>query len=309
MMQVADTVAGGATTPGLGLGGLSLETQGKIVVSVLTIVLLILLRRVVQAFVVKKLDDATLRYRWSKGTSYVTFVIGLIALVQIWFTALRSMGTFLGLLSAGLAIALKDLIADLAGWAFILWRRPFDMGDRIQIGEHSGDVVDIRIFAFTIMEIGNWVEADQSTGRVIHIPNATVFSQSVANYTASFPFVWNELPVMVTFESDWRRAKAMLLAIVEAETSDLCAEAERTLRETSKRFLIHYKTLTPTVYTSVADSGVVLTIRYLCHPRRRRGSAEALWELTLDAFTGEDRIDLAYPTQRVRFDPMEDGPG
>jgi small-conductance mechanosensitive channel len=309
MMQVADTVAGGATAPGLGFGGLSLETQGKIVVSVLTIVLLIVLRRVIQALVVKKLDEATLRYRWSKGTSYLTFVLGLIALVQIWFTALRSMGTFLGLLSAGLAIALKDLIADLAGWAFILWRRPFDMGDRIQIGEHAGDVVDIRIFAFTIMEIGNWVDADQSTGRVIHIPNATVFSQSVANYTASFPFVWNELPVMVTFESDWRRAKAMLLAIVEAETSELCAEAERTLRETSKRFLIHYKTLTPTVYTSVADSGVVLTIRYLCRPRRRRGSAEALWERTLDAFTGEDRIDLAYPTQRVRFDPMEDGPG
>ncbi|MGY8778909.1 MAG: mechanosensitive ion channel domain-containing protein, partial [Longimicrobiales bacterium] len=92
-----------------------------------------------------------------KASANVAFAIAALFLTQVWFTALRSVGTFLGLLSAGLAISLKDLVADLAGWAFIAWRRPFELGDRIQIGDHAGDVVDRSLFQFTIMEIGNWV--------------------------------------------------------------------------------------------------------------------------------------------------------
>ena len=76
------------------------------------------------------------------------------------------MSTFLGLLSAGVAIALKDPLVNLAGWGFIVWRKPFGIGDRIQLGDSRGDVIDQRIFMFTLMEIGNWVDAERSTGRV-----------------------------------------------------------------------------------------------------------------------------------------------
>ncbi|HAW79639.1 MAG TPA: mechanosensitive ion channel protein MscS, partial [Balneola sp.] len=68
---------------------------------------------------------------------------------------------YFGLLSAGLAIALKDPVTDLAAWMFIIWRKPFDVGDRIELGKSKGDVIDIRPFKFTILEIGNWVDADQ----------------------------------------------------------------------------------------------------------------------------------------------------
>lgn len=86
---------------------------------------------------------------------------------RVWFEGIHSIATFLGLLSAGVAIALKDLLANLAGWGFIMWRRPFEVGDRVQIGNDTGDAIDLRIFQFTLMEIGNWVEADQITGRTI----------------------------------------------------------------------------------------------------------------------------------------------
>lgn len=285
--------------------GLGADTQAKLLLSSAVVLLLMLLRRGILRLVDRRIEESRLRYRWSKASSYAAFVIGLLVIIQIWFTAIRSFGTFLGLLSAGLAIALKDIVADRAGWIFILWRRPFDLGDRIQLGDHAGDVVDIRIFAFTMMEIGNWVGADQSTGRMIHIPNAKVFTEALANYTAGFPFLWNELPVLVTFESDWRRAKQILTDVVTAEAADTSLEAERTLRATSKRFLIRYTKLTPVVYTSVEDSGILLTIRYLTHPRQRRGTAEALWERILDAFADAPDIDFAYPTQRLYLNALE----
>jgi small-conductance mechanosensitive channel len=285
--------------------GLTPETQTKLLVSVVILVLLILGRRVLMTVVDRRVNDRALVYRWAKGSGNATFVVGLLAMLQVWFTAIPSLGTFLGLVSAGLAIALKDLVTDLAGWMFILWRKPFELGDRVQLGAHAGDVVDIRVFAFTIMEIGNWVAADQSTGRMIHLPNGKIFTEPLANYTAGFPFLWNEMPVLLTFESDWRKAKALLQEVATAETLGVSQEAERTLKRSSKRFLIHYTTFTPTVYTSVRDSGVLLTMRYLCHPRQRRGTAQAIWERVLDGFHGQDDIDFAYPTQRVYLNPVE----
>lgn len=283
--------------------GLPAETQIKIVGSALLILALLFLRRGLLAVVHARIDDTTLRYKWAKGSTYVTFLIGLLFLIQIWFTAIRQLGTFLGLVSAGLAIALKDLVADVAGWLFILWRRPFELGDRIQIGQNAGDVVDSRVFQFTILEIGNWVGADQSTGRIIHIPNQAVFTQPVANYTTGFPYLWNELPVLVTFESDWRKAKSLIQEIGSGETRTVSEEAERALLKAARRFLIHYRTFTPTVYTSVEDSGILLTLRYLCRPRERRGTAQAIWERVLDAFDAEPDVEFAYPTHRLYMEP------
>ncbi len=151
--------------------------------------LLFVVNKLVIQLIVKNTEDLFSRYKWRKTLDYLTFFIGLIIVGTIWIDEFKSLITFFGLLSAGIAIALKDPITDLAGWLFIMWRQPFAVGDRIQIGDHSGDVIDLRIFKFTINEIGNWVDADQSTGRLIHIPNARIFTEVLANYTAGFKFL------------------------------------------------------------------------------------------------------------------------
>ena len=291
------------SSSGAELLGMDAATQGRVLSSVLVIIILFVLRRALLAVVSRRVEDPTSRYRWAKTSAYTASLIGLAVVIQIWFIALRSLSTFLGLLSAGLAIALRDLVADFAGWLFILFRRPFDLGDRIQIGSHAGDVIDRRIFQFSIMEIGNWVGADQSTGRVIHIPNQRVFLEPLANYSAGFPYLWNELKVLVTLESDWKKAKTLFAEITKEITKDVVAEAQGPRKEGDQRFLIHYRTLTPAVYTSVEESGVLLTVRYLCRPRERRGTSEALWEEILQAVSRTEGIELAYPTQRLVIDP------
>lgn len=285
--------------------GLSIESQGKFLTSLLAIFLVYFLRRVVLRIVDRRVEDPKFRYQWSKSSSQVAFVITFLLVAMIWLEAIQSLGTFLGLLSAGIAIALKDLVTSLAGWLFILWRRPFQLGDRIQIGGKTGDVVDIRIFQFTLLEVGNWVDADQSTGRVIHIPNALLLSEPLANYTDQFGFIWNEVPVLLTFESDWRKAKELLQAILENRVGDAVAKAEKEIKTASKRFFIHFAKLTPKVYTSVEDSGVLLTLRFICPVRQRRGVTEEIWESVLDAFSAEEGIDFAYPTTRMYHNLLE----
>jgi small-conductance mechanosensitive channel len=285
--------------------GIPPEIQTKVGLSLAAIVVLWLARRIFLRLIAGQIEDPRSRYQWGKGSAYVAYLVGFLVLGQIWLETIGNLGTFLGLLTAGLAIALKDLVTNLAGWAFILLRHPFRVGDRIQIGEHKGDVVDIRLFQFTLLEVGNWVHADQSTGRIIHVPNAQVFTVPVANYTDEFEYVWHELPVLVTFESDWRRAKDILQEILDGHTRDVAAEAASTLRRGSRKFLISYRKFTPKVYTSVEDSGVLLTLRFLAPVRARRGLAEELWEAILDALLAEDAVDLAYPTQRMYLNAVE----
>lgn len=285
--------------------GLGPEFRSNALLTVLLVFVLWGARRLLLRVVFGRVEEARARYQWSKGSGYAVFLLGLALLGLIWFEAVRGMGTFLGLLSAGLAIALRDIVANMAAWVFIILRHPFTVGDRIQVGEHRGDVVDIRVFQFTLLEVGNWVQADQSTGRLIHVPNARVFSDPLANYTSEFPFVWHEVPVLVTFESDWRRAKEIVHRVTQTHAGSAVRDASAEIRRASRRLLIHYGTLTPTVYTSVQDSGVLLTARFLAHVRRRRGLEQAIWEDVLEEFAGEAAVDLAYPTQRFYTNLLE----
>jgi small-conductance mechanosensitive channel len=249
------------------------------------------------------------RYNWRRGTTYVTALVAILILGRVWFSGFQSVTTYLGLLSAGIAIALRDPIVNLAGWAFIMWRRPFTVGDRIEVGTYRGDVIDLRLFQFTLMEIGHWVDADQSTGRVIRIPNGKIFTEMLANYSKGFKYLWDEIPVLITFESNWQKAKEILAKIGNHNAEHLTEAAQKQVIEASANMMIFYKTLTPTVYTSVKDCGVLLTIRYLCEPRNRRGVQHAMWEEILTAFASCDDIDFAYPTQRFYENVREGKPG
>ena len=288
--------------------GISHAVQLLIFSSLAISIILWLLRTIIIRVIWRKTDDPLVRYRWQKGTVYGAVIIGFILIGRVWFAGIQSLATYLGLLSAGLAIALQDLVKSFAGWIFIITRRPFAVGDRIQIGPHAGDVIDIRVFKFSLIEIGNWVDADQSTGRIIHVPNSLVLTEAIANYTREFEFIWNEIAVLVTFESNWEKAKNILREIAERHATHLSQEAERRIKEASKRFMIFYKTLTPTVYTSVRDCGVLLTIRYLIDPRKRRGSEHGIWEDILLSFSRCDDIDFAYPTQRFYNNVTEGKP-
>jgi small-conductance mechanosensitive channel len=244
-------------------------------------------------------EDYVKIYKWQKNSSYIALVLSIFVIGRIWFEGFSSIATFLGILSAGLAIALKDLIADLAGWMFILWRHPFEIGDRIEIDENKGDVIDISPFKFTVVEIGNWVGADQSTGRVIHVPNHKVFTGSIANYTVGFRFIWDEIPVLITFESDWRKMKTFLQKLIDEQYKDLKIDARDELRKAARSYMIVYNVLTPIVYTNVKDSGIELTTRYISDPRKRRKGQQEIWEAILDYIEQEPDIDLAYPTMRI----------
>jgi len=286
--------------------GVPPSVLSKIMWSAAVLMGILAVRWVVARIVDRRVKEPARRYIIIKTVSYLLGFVLVLALIRIWLGGVSGLAAYFGIVSAGLAIALQDPLTNIAGWIFISMRKPFVLGDRVQIGSHAGDVVDIGLFQFSIVEVGNWVDAEQSTGRLIHLPNASVFREAVANYTQGFNFIWNEVPVVVTFESNWKKAKKILSEIAQRYTAIKSEHAAEQVRRAASKFLIYFQHLTPIVWTSAIDYGVKLTIRYLCHPRQRRSSESAIWEAVLEEFSKCPDIDFAYPTQRF-FDNVREG--
>jgi small-conductance mechanosensitive channel len=286
--------------------GIPQSLTDHVVGTAAVVVTYLFVQRLTRRILFKTVEDIAARFSLLKTLTYVYGGVAFLMIVRVWFQSLTGLATYLGLLSAGLAIALQDLLANFAGWIFILVRTPFRIGDRIEIGAHVGDVVDIRPFRFMLLEVGKWVHAEQSTGRVVHIPNGWVFKQSVANYEEAFGLIWNEIEVVVTYESDWRAAKSALDKVLTDKVEELTDDDVKLIAKRGEEYHIRVGKLTPVVWVAGADHGVRLTMRYMCRARDRRRSTSEMWSAILDAIDGLDRVDLAYPTTR-RFDHSSEG--
>jgi small-conductance mechanosensitive channel len=276
--------------------------QAQLVVTAGVVVALTLIRWVVLSVVHRRIDDEAIWYRARKLASYAITIIGAILLASIWLEG-SGLTTYIGFLTAGLAIALADVLKNLAGWAFIVLRRPFRLGDRVEIAGNMGDVVDVRAFRFTLLEIASRVDAEQSTGRLLHIPNGLLFTEPLANFTTGFAYLWHEVPVLITFESNWEAAEQIILDVVREHAPDMSdARVRQALRETASEYQIRFTHLTPTVYLTVRDSGVLLTGRVLVPVRELRAVEQDIWKGILRAFAGRPDIELAYPTVRTYFE-------
>ena len=282
------------------------DTLERIAGTIAVLVFWLVVSRLGRRLVGRAVEGSAARFQMTRVVTYLVGGFALFVIARLWIQGIAGVATYLGLLSAGVAIALQAPLTNFVGWLYILIRRPFRVGDRVQVGAQIGDVVDIRPLRFVMLEVGNWVHADQGTGRVLHVPNGVVFKEAVANYDEAFGYIWNELEITVTFESDWRKAKKTLEAILERRAGEIDAEVRRRIDEAAHTLHIKFPKVTPIVWTTVVEYGVRLTMRYLCKPRARRSSASEIWEEVLDAFAGLSDVAFAYPTTR-RFDNVSEG--
>lgn len=257
--------------------------------------ILFFLRRFINSLQV----DIQKRHQYRKRATYTATGVYLIILIFIWAGSTTQWATVLSVMGAGVALALHEVLLNMAGWLYVMIRRPYRTGDRIELGDVQGDVIDIRLFQTTLLEIGNWVEGDQSTGRVVHLPHGQIFRRALYNYTMGFEYIWNEISVTVTFESSWEKARDILLVCGEEASREVQEKVQSQIDRMSREYLIYYRKFTPIVYTSIQDSGVKLTLRYLTDVRKRRSTENTISGKVLQAFRETPDVDFAYTTYRI----------
>lgn len=277
--------------------GLKFETFSILIRVVITLALIIifyLLKKSIFLFVDKSnfVSKNTIKYK--KISSLIMNILSAIVIIPIWMYESKDIFTFLGIFSAGLAFAFRDVLASFLGWVIINTQKPFGIGDRIKIGKSLGDVLAVDWFYTTIIEV---VENDnktygQSTGRITYIPNIKVLTEQLINETNSFPFTWNEIEINLTIKSNWKKAKDILTAIANDKVGDIEQDAKNSLSIASKTLPIYYENLSYTIYTSIKQGRVCLNLRFICKARNFRNLEHVLVEDMLEEFSKQEDIEL-----------------
>lgn len=255
----------------------------------MVVAVLLLLRLIVLRIAYRNIEDKFVRLRYRRTVSYIISFIAIFLLLPIWLPSIRSIATFLGIFGAGFLIVTRDLWVCVVGWAYIMIRRPFVIGDRIQIGNIAGDVVDIRLMETSVMEVSQ-AEGGQSTGRVVFFPNARIFTESFATTGANVGHVFQELQVHLSNRADWKAAAGLLEKIVRRRYEEALAAKEQQQNSEEIDLISSYRE--PRVLTQMSGGHIVLKLQYMAPTGQGVNMNDHIWR---------DFLTAAQKNPRIRF--------
>ncbi|MCO5184312.1 MAG: mechanosensitive ion channel family protein [Anaerolineae bacterium] len=285
------------------------ELYRKLILTIIIVLGQSLLSRLLIWIATNKIpEDSPHIYTIRKAISYSVTILAALLIFGIWVEGLSDLSVALGILAAGLAFALQEVIGSFAGWLTIISGRPFSVGDRIETSDIRGDVVDVSILRTTLMEIGNWLQGDHNTGRIVTVSNAFIFKEPLYNYSAYLRFIWDEISVPVTYESDWQQAIVIMLETVRSHPSfqDLQPQADEQRRLARRKLAVKITSLEPRVFVKLTDNWIELGMVYPVDNDLRRTFRSEISQQILSQFAAAN-ITIASQTVAITRFPTNKG--
>ncbi|MEO8048710.1 MAG: mechanosensitive ion channel domain-containing protein [Nitrospirota bacterium] len=270
---------------------------GKLVAITIGILIVIALVRVARRVLNRYVGEPDNLYRAKKMVSFIGYFLGLSIITLIFSDQLGKMAVAFGVAGAGIAFALQEVIASLAGWVAISFGNFYKTGDRVQLGGIKGDVIDIGMLRTTMMEIGEWVNADLYNGRIVRVANSFVFKAPVFNYSGDFPFLWDEVTVPVKYGGDYRLAREIFQKILVDITGKYSEEAKESWTALIDQYRVDPTEIDPRVFLVANDNWMEFTLRYVVDYKKRRITKDRLFTRILEEIDQTNgRVALASAT-------------
>jgi small-conductance mechanosensitive channel len=282
------------------------DVYRKLILSAIVLLASFGLRRLLYLLVVTRLpSDSQHVYTIRKVTHYLVNTLAALLIFGIWVQHVGDLSVALGILGAGLAFALQEIIGSIAGWVTIITGQPFTIGDRVETGGIRGDVVDIGLLRTKLMEIGNWLGGDHNTGRIVTVSNAFIFKEPLFNYSRHLKYIWDEASVPVTYESDWRRAIQIMIDAVQQHPlyQELLPKAQEQRRRTRREYAIKITPLEPRVFVRLTDNWIELGLVYPVDTDSRRTFRSEISQQTLAGFAAAGITVASQTMAIVQFPP------
>lgn len=271
----------------------------------LAYILILLLVVYFAVFFIKKMlnrviESTESKYRARKATNILGYVVIVFASLFIYSSQLGNFGMFLGVTGAGVAFALQEVIVSFAGWIFIIFSNKVIVGQRVKIGELKGDIIDIGILTSTLMEIGDWVKADLYNGRIVTLSNSFVFKEKIQNYSAEYPFLWDEVEIPVRHGSDYKLAKQLFEKIAEEVCGEYAKKSQAEWNRLTNKFNVEKAEVKPVVTMSFDQNWITFTIRYIVDYKKRRSTKDTVYSRVIDEIGRHaDKIKIATSAMEV----------
>jgi len=262
--------------------------------------------------VLKKVKISNTRYSLKRTFSALSLATYAVSLLAIWIAEAQYILLSLGLIGAAIAFALQDIFKNFAGGIMIFLNGIYHVGDRIEFNHKFGDVIDIGILYTTLMETREWVSGDQETGRLTIMPNGGVLTGVVHNYSRDLNFIWDELTIPITYESDWKEAKSIILNMVIKETKKTVENAEKVMQELEGKYYFTKRAIEPSVFLTLTDNWISFGVRYVTDVSSRRLLHDKLNRAILEEIEKSKNVHVASTTinitafPKIRLDSTED---
>lgn len=241
----------------------------------------------------KWINRSKTRFMFHQGVNIIMNIFCVIIIFLIWYPYLKNVMTVISFISAGITIAIRDIILNLFAGVYIKTKKPFKLEDRINIDGVTGDVILINNLSFKILEVSDKPNGEQSSGLIINIPNSYIFSKTLKNYNLAFKYVWDEVNIRIKIDADLEKNKKEIMEIITSNETvkEIPKKMKKELKSATVDYRIYYNHLDPIIYTKVVDNHIELSLRFLTHPKKTRIIEDDLWINILKKYK-ENKIDL-----------------
>ena len=241
----------------------------------------------------KWINRSKTRFMFHQGVNIIMNIFCVVIIFLIWYPYLKNVMTIISFISAGITIAIRDIILNLFAGLYIKTKKPFKLEDRISIDGVTGDVILINNLSFKILEVSDKPNGEQSSGLIINIPNSYIFSKTLKNYNLAFKYVWDEVNIRLKIDADLEKNKKEIMEIITSNETvkEIPKKMKKELKQATVDYRIYYNHLDPIIYTKVVDNHIELSLRFLTHPKKTRIIEDDLWINILKKYK-ENKIDL-----------------
>lgn len=266
----------------------------RIIITIIAIAVIYVFFKVfIEKAAIRGIIDPRARYTLRKAITMLCYLVIVLGIVAIWINNTQTLALTFGLMAAGAAIVLQDILRNFLGGIMIFSSRLYRIGDRIEINGKFGDVIDVGMMYTTLMELKEWVGGEQPSGRLTLVPNGYILTQAVNNYTKDHNFIFEDITIKLTYDSDWKKAVDIIEYIVKTETQAATKQARSEIEHLGEKYYLQKKVVDPAVYIGIADNGIRLSARYVTDVRARRDTRDTITRKILDSLTQIPEIKMA----------------
>jgi len=238
----------------------------KLLLGSVFVCLILLITKLLERAFVRRAKIVYTRYNRIKMVRLLSWILIAAVVIAFLFKNWYSAAVSLGLISLILGFALQSPIASFIGWIYILIRQSYHVGDRIQIDQFRGDVVEVNYLDTTIWE---FTSDYMPSGRLIRFPNSLVLQMAVSNYSwEKFPFIWSDLSFQLAYESDLQFVEDTIKRIATDEFKDMAKNIEH-FKKMIDQTPVEEIDVSKYPYVSLrtnANTWIEITVTYLVHP-------------------------------------------
>ena len=257
--------------------------MARIATSLLVLLAVVVAVQILHRMLVRYISDSGRRYHMRKAVTALGYVLAIFLLSLVFSDKLSSLTIAFGVAGAGIAFALQEVIASIAGWVAVSFGRFYQVGDRVQLGGIMGDVIDIGVLRTTVMECGGWVKGDAYNGRIVRVANSFIFKEPVYNYSADFPFLWDEMVIPVRYGSNHALARKLFGEVLTEVTGEFATASKEVWTQMKHRYLVEDARVDPMVTMVANDNWVEYNLRYVVDYKKRRLTKDQITVKLLDA--------------------------